>query len=401
MAEEVNEKKRGIFSRLFGGKRSEEKPSPEEEVPPSQPEDTGASAESPISAAIPPVEAIEPAVEEALTPSQPETIQAPESPQPLETPPVDAENGKQSFFARLKQRLGRTKAGLVERVKQVISFHGKIDEELIEEIEIVLVQADVGIDTTTKIINQLRSNRTARHIEDPQGLIPLIKESILEIVSHDERIIKLQPTPPTVVLVIGVNGVGKTTTIGKLAKQYRDQGKKVMMVAGDTFRAAAVEQLDIWAERTGSAIVKQPMGSDPSAVCFDALSAANAGNYDIVLIDTAGRLHTKSNLMEELKKIDRVIKKVIPNAPHETLLILDATTGQNALSQAKIFGEAVRVTGLIMTKLDGTAKGGILIALRDLFDIPVLKIGIGEGVEDLRDFDPSLYVDALFEEDKA
>jgi fused signal recognition particle receptor len=194
-----------------------------------------------------------------------------------------------------------------------------------------------------------------------------------------------------------VNGTGKTTTIGKLAKQWRDQGKRVMLVAADTFRAAATEQLTIWAERTGATIVKREMGADPGAVCHEALSSPEAREHDVILIDTAGRLHTRSNLMEELRKIHRVIQKVMPDAPHETLLVLDATTGQNAVNQAKVFGEMIRITGIIMTKLDGTAKGGVLIAIRDQFDIPILKIGIGEQVEDLRDFDPRGFVDALFE----
>ena len=318
------------------------------------------------------------------------------APEP-EAAATEPSEDKRGFLSRLKQRLGKTKAGLVEKVRQVISFHTKVDEELLEEIETILVQADVGIETTTKILDEVRRNREARRVEDPEALIPIIKEAILGITSHSERTLTLQPVPPTVMLVVGVNGTGKTTTIGKLAKQYRDQGKKVMMVAGDTFRAAAVEQLAVWAERTGSQIVKQPMGADPGAVCYDALASAGARDFDVILIDTAGRLQTKTNLMEELKKISRVIKKVMPTAPHETLLVLDATTGQNALSQAKLFSEAVGLTGLVMTKLDGTAKGGILIALRDQFDVPVLKIGIGESVDDLRDFEPQAFVDALFE----
>lgn len=446
MADETKPRKKGFFSRIFGGKGEEvetvvetpvvvgeplpikgvpdvflpEEPPVEEPIP-SEAEiaekeieaeereeeiENAATVETNATAIEQPAEpAVANAVEVEAAPEviMPEELEAEEhaaeireaEEAPSQAPPTPEE--KLGFFARLKQRLSKTKTGLVERVKQVILLHSAIDEDLIEEIEMILVQADVGIETTGKILDQLRKKKEARGITNPQDLIPIIKESILQIVSHDERTLNLQPKRPTVMLVIGVNGVGKTTTIGKIARQYRDQKKSVVMVAGDTFRAAAIEQLAIWADRTGSRIVKSEMGGDPAALCYEALSQPEVRSSDVVLIDTAGRLHTKSNLMEELKKIDRVIKKVIPDAPHETLLILDATTGQNALSQAKIFSEAVGITGFLMTKLDGTAKGGILIALRDLFDIPVLKIGIGEGVEDLRDFNPDDYVNALFE----
>ncbi|MBN1868499.1 signal recognition particle-docking protein FtsY [Candidatus Sumerlaeota bacterium] len=367
---EPKEERKGLLSRLFGGKTKEEK-EPQGESP-----------------ATPPEEQAPPEIaSEAAPKAEPEPETAP---QPAET--------KAGLFARLKGRLAKTKTGLVGRVLQAISLHGKVDEELLEEIESILVQADVGIETTTKIIDRMRQDAEARRADDASDLVDVFKKSILDIVGQRQAALALRPDSPTVILVVGVNGVGKTTTIGKIARQYRDQGKKVMLVAGDTFRAAAVEQLAIWAERTGSHIVKQEMGADPGAVCYDALASADARDYDAILIDTAGRLHTKSNLMEELKKIDRVVKKVIPDAPHETLLILDATTGQNAISQAKFFGEAVRVTGLVMTKLDGTAKGGILIALCDLFDVPVVKIGIGESADDLRDFDPEAFVEALFAE---
>jgi fused signal recognition particle receptor len=369
---EPREKKRGFLKRLFGHADIEE-PQPESEV-----SDLPAAPETPDTTPVPPPDA------EPLPAAPPAPITEPEPP-------------KEGLFARLKKQLVKTKTSLVEKVRQVIQFHGKVDEELLEEIEMILIQADVGVETTLKIVDGMRKKSDARKASDAETLIPLFKEALLEIVCHSERLIRFQPTPPTVVLVIGVNGTGKTTTIGKLAKEYRSQGKKVLLVAGDTFRAAAIEQLTIWAERTGCDIVKQEMGSDPGSVCYDALATGQAGNYDVILIDTAGRLHTRSNLMEELKKVVRVIQKVMPEAPHETLLVLDATTGQNAVSQAKIFSEAGGVTGIIMTKLDGTAKGGILIAIRDLFDIPILKIGIGEQEGDLRDFDPQAFVEALFE----
>jgi fused signal recognition particle receptor len=288
----------------------------------------------------------------------------------------EPEGKKPGFFARLKRQLSRTKDTLVSRVREAITLHGKADEELLEEIETILIQADVGIETTTKIVERMRKDREARKAgASSDALIGCFKQALSDIVSHDERTLRLRAGEPTIMLVIGVNGVGKTTTIGKVAKQYREQGKRVMLVAGDTFRAAAVEQITIWAERTGSLLVKREMGADSAAVCYEALASPEARACDVILIDTAGRLHTKSNLMEELKKIYRVIKKVNPDAPHETLLILDATTGQNALNQARIFSEVAPLTGFIMTKLDGTAKGGILVALRDLFDIPVLRSG--------------------------
>ncbi len=305
---------------------------------------------------------------------------------------------KRGFFARLKEKLSRTKESIVGKIKKIIRLSGKVDEALLEQIEEILIQGDVGVETTTKIVEQLRQREDARKAENADQVTAVLKDILRSIVEHDERQLKLGDARPYVILVVGVNGTGKTTTIAKLARRFRDQGLTTMLVAGDTFRAAAIEQLEIWARRTGSDFVSQGMGSDAGSVCYDALQAARARKTDVVLIDTAGRLHTKVNLMEELKKVVRVVRKVIPEAPHETLLVLDATTGQNAISQTKIFSEAVPVSGIVMTKLDGTAKGGILIAIRDLFDIPVVMIGVGESQEDLRDFDPVEFVDALFEE---
>jgi len=441
--EKKTSKKQGWLSRLFG--KSEDVASTEEvevqveeqpvEAVPEEP--AGEVAPEPVSDSV--VAAVESLVEPVSEPpaefslpeietsvpvepepesvvAEPETpvVAAPEGepePQPVEAqsqvvepeavPVASAEEPageKLGFFARLKRQLSRTKDTLVSRVREAVTLHGKADEELLEEIETILIQADVGIETTTKIVERMRKDREARKAGSPEALIACFKQALAEIVSHDARALRLRSGEPTIMLVIGVNGVGKTTTIGKIAKQYREQGKRVMLVAGDTFRAAAVEQLTIWAERTESLLVKREMGADSAAVCYEALASPEARTCDVILIDTAGRLHTKSNLMEELKKIYRVIKKVNPEAPHETLLILDATTGQNALNQARIFSEVAPLTGFIMTKLDGTAKGGILVALRDLFDIPVLKIGIGEGEDDLRDFDPQAYINALFEE---
>ncbi len=310
---------------------------------------------------------------------------------------IEVPEKKRGLFRRFRERLGKTRSSLVGRVRDVIALAGTVDEEMLEEVEGVLIQADVGVETTMKIVDQMRSALNAKKAVSSEDLVVVFQEALEEIVAHDERRLELLPdAKPTIMLVVGVNGTGKTTTIGKLAKQYHDAGKKVCLVAADTFRAAAVEQLTIWADKTGSTISKKEMGSDPASVCYEALSIPDIRDYDVVLIDTAGRLHTKTNLMEELSKIKRVIAKIFPDAPHETLLVLDATTGQNAMSQAKTFTEAVGVTGFIMTKLDGTAKGGILVALRDVFDVPVLKIGIGEGEEDLRDFDPETFVAALF-----
>ena len=304
---------------------------------------------------------------------------------------------KKGLFARLKERLAKTKHSVIDRVKTLVALRGKIDEELLSEIEEILIQADVGVSTTAKIISTIREETTVRGVKDPQTLITVFKQALLSIVSKSERPLAPPTAKPSVIFVVGVNGVGKTTTIGKLAKRYHDAGKSVMLVAADTFRAAAVEQLEIWAERSHSDFVKQSMGADPASVCYDALNSAKARATDVVIIDTAGRLHTKINLMEELKKMVRVIRKLVPEAPHESLLILDATTGQNAINQTKIFSQAIPVTGIVMKKLDGTANGGILVAIRDLFEIPVVMIGVGEKLDDLRDFNPQEYVDALFE----
>jgi len=314
------------------------------------------------------------------------------------SPKPETQEEKKGFFTRLKDRLSKTKNNIISKLKDVISLKGKIDEELLEQIEEILIQADVGVETTLKIINRIREEAREKGITEAKDVTPLFKEILLDIIKKHERLITVADQRPFVILVVGVNGTGKTTTIGKLAKHLKDQGLTTMLVAADTFRAAAVEQLEIWADRADSAFIRQAMGADPASVCYDALNSAISKKIDVVLIDTAGRLHTKVNLMAELEKIVRVIRKIVPEAPHETLLVLDATTGQNAINQMRIFSAAASVSGLVMTKLDGTAKGGILIAIRDLFDVPILKIGIGEQLDDLRDFDPVEFVEALFEE---
>jgi fused signal recognition particle receptor len=323
-----------------------------------------------------------------------------------ELPPAAEEALKQGFFTRLKSSLSKTKENIGSGF--VALLKGKtIDEELYEELETQLLIADVGMKTTQKIIKQLTEKAKLSQLKDGDALGALLKQQMREILSavtlplnldagKDEQGNKL----PFVILMVGVNGVGKTTTIGKLAKQFQRQGKKVMLAAGDTFRAAAVEQLQVWGERNDISVISQPTGADSASVIFDALASAKAKGADILIADTAGRLQNKDNLIEELKKVVRVMKKQIPEAPHEIMLTLDASTGQNAVSQTKIFNEAVGITGINLTKLDGTAKGGVIFALADEFNIPVRYIGIGEGIDDLRPFAADAFVDALFDEVK-
>ena len=314
--------------------------------------------------------------------------------------PQTAPTSSGGVFGRMKSalsdRLRRTREDFVGQIRAAVKAASVVDEHLIERVEEILIQADVGAETTMKMMEEMREFE-ARGAA-PQELLDSFKKQLLDILGREPHRLKVGSNRPHVVLVIGVNGVGKTTTIGKIAAEMRDAGNSVLLAAGDTFRAAAVEQLEIWSQRTGCDFVSKEMGADPAGVAYDAVEKARAGRNDVVLIDTAGRLHTKDNLMEELKKIVRVLGKLQPGAPHETLLVLDATTGQNAISQARVFTEAIPITGLVMTKLDGTAKGGVLIGIRNLFDVPIVKIGVGESVEDLRDFVPVEFVDALFAE---
>ncbi len=299
------------------------------------------------------------------------------------------------FFDRLKQGLSKTKKLLIENTEAL--FLGRtVDENLLEELEEVLVMADVGPKAAGSIVGALREKVKKGKIPDSVSLKKALKEEIKSAL-QDGNGIKITGEKPFVILAVGVNGVGKTTTIGKLAKRFTDEGLKVILAAGDTFRAAAIEQLEIWAQRAHAQIVKHKSGADPAAVAFDAIASARAKNADVVIIDTAGRLHTKINLMDELKKIKRVINREMPSAPQEVLLVVDATSGQNVIHQAKMFGDAIGISGIALTKLDGTAKGGIIIAIRKELGIPVKLIGVGEGVEDLRDFDAGEFVEALFE----
>jgi fused signal recognition particle receptor len=308
-----------------------------------------------------------------------------------ETPP-ESRNG---VFTRLRQRLSKTRKSFSEGVGRILSGKQKIDTDVLEQLEELLITADVGVQTATELIQRI----SAAQASDAADLQRVLRTEILAILTRQAPP-RMAATPvPCVIMVVGVNGVGKTTTIGKLAARYSASGQTVLIAAADTFRAAAVDQLAIWAERAGAGLVRRKDGTDPAAVAFDAVESAIARHVDIVIVDTAGRLHTKVNLMEEIKKVKRSIAKRLPEAPHEVLLVLDATTGQNAVSQARMFHEALGVTGMALTKLDGTAKGGIVIAICQAFNIPLRYIGIGEAIEDLQDFDPEQFVDALFAEE--
>ncbi|HQT91154.1 MAG TPA: signal recognition particle-docking protein FtsY [Candidatus Kryptobacter bacterium] len=300
-------------------------------------------------------------------------------------------------FKKVKDGLSRTRSTFADRITKVISRKTKIDDELIDEIEETLLSSDVGFDATGKIVGDIRARVKAEGFEDSSMLKSLLKEEIAKYLMEPDGSAAVVEKP-RVIMIVGVNGVGKTTTVGKLSYNFRNEGKKVLIAAADTFRAAANEQLQIWADRAGVEIIQQEPGTDPGAVAYDAVSAAKARGVDVVLIDTAGRLHTKTNLMEELRKITRVIGKVIPGAPHEVYLVLDAVTGQNGLVQARQFLQSAGVTGIVLTKLDGTAKGGIVIAISQELKLPVKYIGVGEGIDDLQPFDRTTFVDALFSE---
>ncbi|MEZ8120990.1 signal recognition particle-docking protein FtsY [Vibrio splendidus] len=306
------------------------------------------------------------------------------------------EKPTESFFARLKRSLSRTKANIGAGFFGL--FKGKqIDEDLFEELEEQLLIADVGMNTTVKIIENLTEKASRNDLKDGEALYGLLKEEMADILSQVEQPLVVDTTKtPYVILMVGVNGVGKTTTIGKLAKQFQGEGKKVMLAAGDTFRAAAVEQLQVWGQRNNVPVIAQHTGADSASVIYDAIEAAKARGVDVVIADTAGRLQNKSNLMEELRKIVRVMKKIDDSAPHEIMLTLDAGTGQNAISQAKLFSDVAPVTGITLTKLDGTAKGGVIFSIADQFQIPIRYIGVGEGIDDLRPFESKDFIEALF-----
>lgn len=303
------------------------------------------------------------------------------------------------FFERLKDGLQKTRKNFTERIEVLVGMSVEIDDDFLDELEMILLSADVGAKTTEKLIEAVRQAARKKEIKGTEDVVPFLKKYLAQMLTEEGQRTRISGTP-TVILVVGVNGVGKTTTIGKLANYFHLLNYKVMIAAADTFRAAASEQLEIWGKRAGCDVIKHAEGADPAAVVFDAMKAAIARKADILFIDTAGRLHNKANLMNELEKIHRVIKREIPEAPHETFLVLDATTGQNAITQAKVFTETANVTGVVLTKLDGTAKGGVVIAIREELGLPVKWIGVGEGIMDFRPFEPEKFVDALFNTDK-
>ena len=300
------------------------------------------------------------------------------------------------FFDRLKKGLTKTRENFTHNIERLIIGYADIDDDLIDDLEETLLMADVGVKTTETLVAAVRKGIKQKEIRTPEDLIPFLEKEIVRILEAGENTFHMAEQGPTVLLVVGTNGVGKTTTIGKLSAYYRRQGKSVLLAAADTFRAAAIDQLEIWGKRADAQVIKHGEGSDPAAVVFDALQAAKARNIDIVIVDTAGRLQTKSNLMQELEKIYRVIGREIPAAPHETLLVLDAGTGQNAISQAELFTQAAPVSGVVLTKLDGTAKGGVTIGIKSQLSIPIKWIGVGEGMDDLRPFHAEDFVSALF-----
>ncbi|GAB5337982.1 signal recognition particle-docking protein FtsY [Pseudomonas fluorescens] len=325
----------------------------------------------------------------------PAVIEPPVAPEPVVVP---AETSKTGFFARLKQGLSKTSASIGEGMASLFLGKKVIDDELLEDIETRLLTADVGVEATAVIIQSLTQKVARKQLTDADALYKSLQAELAAMLKPVEAPLVITPKKPFVILVVGVNGAGKTTTIGKLAKKLQSEGKKVMLAAGDTFRAAAVEQLQVWGERNKIPVIAQHTGADSASVIFDAVQAAKARNIDVLIADTAGRLHTKDNLMEELKKVRRVIGKLDGEAPHEVLLVLDAGTGQNAISQAKQFNQTVQLTGLALTKLDGTAKGGVIFALAKQFGLPIRYIGVGEGIDDLRTFEAEPFVQALFAE---
>ena len=302
------------------------------------------------------------------------------------------------FFEKLKKGLSKTHQGFVEKIDRLFLGKKTIDQDVLDELEALLFEADLGVKTTTELIEGVRQGLKRGELKEPDRVKEFIKREISRILQAGEKPLSIDfsRTKPFVFMVVGVNGVGKTTTIGKMAHQYASQKRKVLIGAADTFRAAAVEQLEIWANRVGADFIKQSEGSDPSAVAFDSIKASLSRESDVVFIDTAGRLHTKVNLMEEMKKLKRIVGRECPGAPHEILLVLDATTGQNAISQAKLFHETIGVTGIALTKLDGTAKGGIIVGITQELNLPIRYIGVGEGIDDLKEFNAAEFVEALF-----
>ena len=418
----VTEEKKSLFS-WWRKKPAETAAEPAKPAPAEQPAQAPAepATPEPASEALP---VVEPQVAEvtpapAPQPEQPIADTPVAAPAIVEPPPVVAEpvvevapvaaapvpvaapatQEKPSFFARIKQGLSKTSASLGEGMASLFLGKKAIDDDLLDDLETSLLTADVGVEATTTIIGNLTKRVARKELADSGALYKALQEELVTLLKPVEQPLVIDSAKqPYVILVVGVNGVGKTTTIGKLAKKLQQDGKKVMLAAGDTFRAAAVEQLQVWGERNNIAVIAQHTGADSASVIFDAVQAAKSRGIDVLIADTAGRLHTKDNLMEELKKVRRVIGKLDETAPHEVLLVLDAGTGQNAINQAKQFNQTVNLTGLALTKLDGTAKGGVIFALAKQFGLPIRYIGVGEGIDDLRPFEAQAFVQALFEE---
>ncbi|MBK1721755.1 signal recognition particle-docking protein FtsY [Thiocystis violacea] len=409
--------KKPWFGKLFGSgksKDSDAEPLDAEAVTP-------AIADEPLTVRQPPapvkpspaVEPREPVVSakppaaKATRPETPAPAARPQAPPPSPAPAVTASAAvdaggepesehKRGVLKRLRTRLSRTRSNLGDGLGNLFLGRKRIDDELMEELETLLITADVGMDATTRIIRDLAERVKRKSLADPQALLGALKGQLRDIlIAADGPVRQPAPGKPQVVLMVGINGAGKTTTIGKLAKRLKEEGNSVMLAAGDTFRAAAVEQLETWGERNAIPVIAQHTGADSASVVFDALQAATARGADVLIADTAGRLHTKTNLMDELAKVARVLKKIDPEAPHEVMLVVDATTGQNALNQAEHFHRAVGLTGITLTKLDGTAKGGIVFAIAERLKVPIRFIGVGESIEDLRPFDPDEFIDAL------
>lgn len=321
---------------------------------------------------------------------------ASETSQQEEENPAVEPKAKRGFFEKLKSGLSKTRQNINEKIEALVKSSKKLDEDFWEGLEEILIQSDVGVSTSVELVENIRKAAKQQKINDSSEVVALIREEIKKLLDHGDAPLNIPPEKPAVILVVGVNGTGKTTSIAKLAYRFKQEQQKVILAAADTFRAAAIDQLQIWADRVGVDIIKHQEGSDPGAVVYDAINAARARQADILIIDTAGRLQNKTNLMKEIGKVRNIIGREMPGAPHEVLLVLDATTGQNAISQARIFEEVTGVTGLILTKLDGTAKGGIVLAIVKELNIPVKLVGIGEGMEDLRDFSPQIFAEALF-----
>ncbi len=371
-----------MFSRFFGRKKAQ--PEPDAQSLPAAPQIEQAEQATPVPEPIAPT--IHAAILEPITIPEPDPELAPE---------LEPELARAGFFARMKQAVARTRDSLTDKLEGVLAISRTVDEAMLEDLESALLTSDLGLPTTTAILTDLRDRAKRQSIQGGDELRNLLKQQIRAILEAPDRPIVEPDTPPRVIFMVGVNGTGKTTTSGKLSAWFQARGKSVLLCAADTFRAAAIEQLQVWASRSGVAMIKTQQGGDPAAVLYDAITAAKARAIDILVVDTAGRLHTKSGLMDELDKMRRTASRLIPGAPHEVLLVMDATTGQNGLQQARLFTQASGVTGIVLTKLDGTAKGGIAVAIARELNLPVRFVGVGEKIGDLLEFDPEAFVESL------